>query len=213
MKTSLRVLPWVMAVATGTAMAHDPIFGIGPHVLFKDGYEVSVEMEADKAGSEQTQSLSLELTYGLTGDWAVGVDLPYEFIQDSGDGNNGNGDIALFTKYRFWRQDSLGLQESASALLKVVTDTADDSGTPSLNKGTTDTVLGLTYGYEGRKWYAGPVHVIDSMGAVTVSTAATRCCSTWLAVFARTLPVTWNLTPSGCWNSMQSTARERRREG
>ena len=35
----------------------------------------------------------------------------------------------------------------------MVTDTADDSGTPSLNKGTTDTVLGLTYGYEGRKWY------------------------------------------------------------
>ena len=139
--------------STGTAWAHDPIFSIGPHVLFKNGFEVAAEVESEKAGIEKEQALALEVKYGLTGDWAVGIDLPYTFKEEDGKSSNGTGDIAVFTKYRFWREDSLGLQESAAVLLKVITDTASDNKTPSLDKGTTDTVLGLTYGYEGRKWY------------------------------------------------------------
>ena len=38
-------------------------------------------------------------------------------------------------------------------LVNVKLDTADDDTTPALGTGTTDTVVGLTYGYEGRKWY------------------------------------------------------------
>lgn len=44
-------------------------------------------------------------------------------------------------------------QESAAVLLKVKTDTGDENATPALGTGTTDTILGLAYGYEGRKWY------------------------------------------------------------
>jgi hypothetical protein len=143
----------VPLLPTGVALAHDPIFGIGPHVLYKGGVEVAVEAEAGKAGSEKEQSLALELTYGLTGDWAVGIDLPYYFRQEEGDRNSGYDDVALFTKYRFWRRDSLGLQESAAVLFKVVTDTAAGGGTPALGKGATDSILGLTYGYESRRWY------------------------------------------------------------
>lgn len=124
----------VMAgLMTGPAMAHDPIFGVGPHVLFKNGFETSVELEAEKAGAEKEQALALEVTYGLTGDWALGVDLPYEFKQDGTTSSSGNGDVAAFTKYRFWRRDSLGLQESAAVLLKVVTDTAQGGRTPALD--------------------------------------------------------------------------------
>ena len=153
MNNPSRILAAVAMLSTATAMAHDPIFGLGPHVLYKGGVEVALELDADKAGDEKAQSTALELTYGLTGDWAVGIDLPYEFRSVAGDGNNGNGDLSLFTKYRFWRRDSLGLQESASVALKVITDTADGSGTPALDKGATDTILGLAYGYEGRTWY------------------------------------------------------------
>ena len=32
-------------------------------------------------------------------------------------------------------------------------DSGDENQTPALGTGTTDTILGLTYGYEGRKWY------------------------------------------------------------
>lgn len=153
MNQHYRILPGLLLLLNSAVLAHDPIFGIGPHVLYKGGVEVSVETDMEKAGTDKEKALALELTYGLTGDWAVGVDLPYVFREDSGDSNNGRGDIALFTKYRFWRRDSLGLQESAAVALKVITDTADGSGTPSLDKGATDTIVGLAYGYEGRKWY------------------------------------------------------------
>lgn len=137
------------SVMSQMALAHDPIFGVGPHVLFKDGFEVATEIEAEKAGAEKEQAVALELTYGITGDWAVGVDVPYKFKDEVGNTSSGKADVALFTKYRFWREDSLALQESAAVLLKVITDTADKK----FSKETTDTIVGLTYGYEGRKWY------------------------------------------------------------
>ncbi len=133
--------------------AHDPNFGIGPHVLFKDGFEAALEVDSAKAGNSKTQGIGLEMTYGLTGDWAAGVDLPYEFKELAGNSSSGKSDVAIFTKYRFWREDSLGLQESAAVFLKVITDTADKNKLPTINKGATDSILGLTYGYESRKWY------------------------------------------------------------
>ncbi len=149
---------WLCALGawglSGTpAMAHDPIFGIGPHVLYKGGVETALALDADKAGDEKQQAAVLELTYGLSGDWAAGVDLPYVVKDQGANTNRGAGDLGLFTKYRFWRADSLGLQQSAAVHLKLLTDTASDRGVPSLDKGTTDAVLGLSYGYEGRKWY------------------------------------------------------------
>jgi len=136
-----------------TAFSHEPIFGIGPHVLFKDGVKVALEADASKAGSENKQGMGVELTYGLTGDWAIGAELPYDFKDNGIANNDGFGDVTVFTKYRFWREDSLGLQRSASVLLKVISDSASTRGSPSIGNGATDTVLGLTYGYEGRKWY------------------------------------------------------------
>ena len=32
------------------ALAHDPIFGLGPHVLYKGGLEVHVGLEAEHGG-------------------------------------------------------------------------------------------------------------------------------------------------------------------
>ncbi|GMR06650.1 MAG: hypothetical protein BMS9Abin25_1265 [Gammaproteobacteria bacterium] len=144
---------FISVLMSSIAHAHDPIFSIGPHVLFKNGVEIAAGMATEKDGENNKQDLVLQLTYGLTGDWAAGIDLPYAFKEEGDESSNGNGDIAVFTKYRFWRKDSLGLQESAAVLLKVISDTASENKTPSLDKGTTDTILGLTYGYEGRKWY------------------------------------------------------------
>ncbi len=139
--------------ASSTAWAHDPIFGIGPHTLFKDGLEVAIEVEREEAGDETERELGLEFIYGITGDWAAGIEFPYTFKEEGGEKSDGPGDIGLFTKYRFWREDTLGLQESAAVILKVITDSGDADESPALGTGTTDTILGLTYGYEGRKWY------------------------------------------------------------
>ncbi|MHB1142329.1 MAG: transporter [Sulfuricaulis sp.] len=148
---------WGAALAallvSSPAAAHDPIFGLGPHVLYKGGVEVAPEVHLDKKGDEQETELGLELVYGITGDWAAGIELPYAWKEEGPDSADGAGDVSLFTKYRFWRHDTLGAQESAAVLLKVKTDTGDENATPALGTGTTDTILGLAYGYESLKWY------------------------------------------------------------
>jgi hypothetical protein len=140
-------------LANATAWAHDPIFGIGPHVLFKGGVEISPDMHRVEVGDRSATETGLNLTYGITGDWAAGIELPYVDKQVGPVNDSGRGDIKAFTKYRFWRNDSLGVQESAAVLLKVKLDTADSGANPALGTGTTDAILGLTYGYEGRRWY------------------------------------------------------------
>ncbi|MBI1196192.1 MAG: hypothetical protein GC138_10150 [Gammaproteobacteria bacterium] len=138
---------------SGTVWAHDPIFGLGPHVLYKGGVEVHLDAERDKAGSHREDAAAVELTYGLTGDWAAGIELPYARMEEGSASASGRGDISVFTKYRFWRHDTLGVQESTAVLLKAKTDTGDDNAMPALGTGTTDTILGLTYGYESIRWY------------------------------------------------------------
>ncbi len=153
-RTHFRILGGLLAMGLAyPAMAHDPIFGLGPHVLYKGGVEVALELHTEKAGSERENEATLELTYGLTGDWSFGVDMPYRNKRQSGINRSGMGDLSLFTKYRFWRKDSLGVQESAAVLLKVKTDTGRSGGTPALNPGATDSIVGLAWGYESRKWY------------------------------------------------------------
>lgn len=142
-------LSLLTSVMSQMVQAHDPIFGLGPHVLFKDGIEIAADIESEKAGAEKEQVLALELAYGITGDWAIGVGIPYKFKQEAGVSTSGSGAIAFFTKYRFWREDSLALQRSSAVFLKVITNTADKK----FSKGSSDMILGLTYGYEGRKWY------------------------------------------------------------
>lgn len=127
------------------ALAHDPVFGLGPHVLFKGGVEIAPQVHISKAGKKEKTELDFELTYGLTGDWAAGIEIPYT---DTGS-SSGQGDLSLFSKYRFWREDGPGVQQSISLAFKLKTDTGDSR----VSTGTTDGILGLSYGYESRRWY------------------------------------------------------------
>lgn len=129
--------------------AHDPVFGLGPHVLFKDGVEIAPEVNLRKKGDNEETEFGVELTYGLTGDWAAGIEIPYAKQTVNNSSNSGQDDVTVFTKYRFWREDGPGVQESMSVAFKLKTDTGDSN----IGTGTTDSLLGLTYGYEGRKWY------------------------------------------------------------
>jgi len=142
-----------LAIIGLPALAHDPNFGIGPHVLFKGGVETAVELHQKKAGDDKESELGLNATYGITGDWAAGFEVPYA-IKDNGDkSSSGLADVQLFTKYRFWRKDSLGLQKSAAVLLAANFDNGDEKEEPPLGNGATDIIGGLTYGYESIKWY------------------------------------------------------------
>ena len=142
-----------LAAVSLQAAAHDPVFGLGPHVLYKGGVETAIEVAREKAGEGKESELLLELTYGITGDWAAGFDIPYAVKDDSTDSSRGLSDFLIFTKYRFWRADSLGLQESAAVMLAVNGSNGDDEASPPLGNGATDVIAGLTYGYESIKWY------------------------------------------------------------
>ncbi|NOX77093.1 MAG: hypothetical protein GXP17_10905 [Gammaproteobacteria bacterium] len=110
-------------------------------------------MAQNKAGNDKESKLKLNLAYGITGDWAAGINVPYAYKKNGSNTSNGFADMQAFTKYRFWREDSLGLQESAAVLLAINGQNADENATPRLGNGATDAIVGLTYGYESIKWY------------------------------------------------------------
>lgn len=134
------------------AAAHGPIFSPGPETLYKDGVETHVEYHRSKKGGETENELGLGLGYGITQDWTVSAELPYAIVKEDGATNDGIGNIALETKYRFWRRDALGKQDSVSVFAKAILDTAKDTSDPALGSGANDLVLGLVYGQESLIW-------------------------------------------------------------
>ena len=156
MKRCLCYLIWSvsgLSLAGGQVLAHDPVFSPGPHVLYKEGIDIHLGTAREKAGEARNAGVELALTYGLTGNWAAGVELPYRRVEAGERSATGPGDALLFTKFRFWRDDRLGVQESAAVLLNVMLDNGDETTVPAVGSGSTDTLLGLTYGYESRRWY------------------------------------------------------------
>jgi outer membrane putative beta-barrel porin/alpha-amylase len=129
--------------------AHDPIFAPGPHVLYKGGIEVHGRFAQSEKGSDKKSEYVSEFKYGLTGDWVAGIELPYKNLDGGGNSLNGVDDVMLSTKYRFWRNDSLGKQETAAVLVKLKLDSSDSE----VSNNAADSILGLTYGYESLKWY------------------------------------------------------------
>ena len=139
-----------LLVAPIASHAHDPVFGLGPHTLFQGGVEFHAGTSRSDASDESENEYALAIKYGITSDWTVGIEAPYVDVNRPGGDVSGVGNASISTKYRFWRNDLLGVQESAAASLKTIVDTADDS---RLGARATDVVGGLAYGYEGRKWY------------------------------------------------------------
>lgn len=142
--------------------AHEPIFGLGPHTIFKGGVGIEMEIEGEKAsGSDEEEKeyvLFNEIIYGITADLAITFTVPYVLNrkQDDGKGeerSSGIGDLSLRTKYRFWRSDSPGMQDAAAVIAGVKLPTGDDDRTPRLGSGSTDFLLALTAARESLKWY------------------------------------------------------------
>lgn len=141
------------ALVNTAANAHDPVFGPGPHTLFQGGWEVHTGLHRERGRDERETEFEAELGYGLTADWVAGAAFPVKRIEEHGEQTTGAGDLALFTKYRFRRHDTLGAQDSAALLVKGIFGTGDDTGEPAVGTGSNDYVLGLTWGREGTKWY------------------------------------------------------------
>ena len=106
----IRSAAWILLCASllitaykGVVLAHDPVFGIGPHVLFKEGFEISIVVAREKAGMEKESELGLEFVYGITGDWSAGLEIPYSDKDEGVKSSRGVSYIQSCSKYRCWR--------------------------------------------------------------------------------------------------------------
>lgn len=142
--------------------AHEPIFGLGPHTIFKGGTGIEMEFEGEKASGsgekEREYVLHTEIIYGITADLAVTLAVPYFLDRKSDAGgversSSGMGEILVRTKYRFWRKDSLGMQDAAAFIVGIKLPTGDDDKTPKLGSGSTDFLFGLTAARESLVWF------------------------------------------------------------
>lgn len=147
-----------MLAASLPAAAHGPIFGKGPHVIFEGGVEAGATYRRERSSGagerETTNAWTLELEYGLTPDWQIGLEVP--LVRKTGTAGNaaGLGEVTITTKYRFWRLDSPGAQRTAAVILGIKTPTGNTGRAPRLGSGSTDFLMGVAAGYEARRWYA-----------------------------------------------------------
>jgi len=158
------------------ASAHEPLFSLGPHTLYKGGIGIEFETELlsksklfqneDEISDPKDQAATrlvfpTEIIYGMTPDLAVTARIPvvYRTIEQTISGvrekrsSSGLGDISLRSKYRFWRRDTLGVQQAAAFVLGVKLPTGDDEAELPLGSGSTDFLFGLTAAHEGRRLY------------------------------------------------------------
>ncbi len=82
--------------------AHDPLFGLGSHVLFKGGTQTALHLE----GRGPAHRTTLELTHSPARDWALSLALP------------GDERPRLGVRHRLWRQDAPGRQRALAVTLQ-----------------------------------------------------------------------------------------------
>lgn len=139
---------FLLLVLIAPALAHEPVFSLGPHTIFQGG--IGLESKIEKNG--QQLSSHSEVIYGMTQDWAVTMTLPIPIynLQTTKSNPGGIGDISLRSKYRFFRQAEFGAMNQAAILTGVKVPTGIPSATGS---GSTDVLLGLTAGRESIHFY------------------------------------------------------------
>lgn len=132
-----------------TVQAHEPLFGVGPHTLFRNG--LGLEMEVDV--EDGRLSFQNEAIYGVTADLAVTLAAPW-VRKDGGNGvESGLGDISLRGKWRFFRRDYPGGQDALALVFGLKLPTGNDDLDMALGTGSTDFFGGIAAGHESRRWY------------------------------------------------------------
>jgi len=132
--------------------AHGPIFSPGPETLYKDGIEFQLDYYRSKSARASENEQAIGLGYGITQDWEISVELPYLTANEDGSKNSGTGNVQLETRYRLWRMDSFGKQDSITGFVTAVLDTAKQTINPMLSYGANDFIVGLAYGQESLIW-------------------------------------------------------------
>jgi len=127
----------VIVFISTKALAHEPIYGHGPDVLFKGGFAPGLTL---KGGLGFVQN-EFNFEYGVTSKLTIGTDIPFS----NEPGSYGLDGIVIKSKYRFYVDYSKGAMLEFAALDSY--EFSEDNMKPdALN-------IGLTSGRESIKWY------------------------------------------------------------
>lgn len=158
--TSLRTIPVivtgvlvVLSAGASPAVAHEPIFSVGPRTIWLDGLGLEVELEREHVGSEEVWALHYEALYGVTENQAFTLEVPQVLEKRTPGGSNaGFGDVLLRYKWRFFRKDVPGGAYQAAVMGGVELPTGESGAELSTGSGTTDVLVGASADWEGRRW-------------------------------------------------------------
>ena len=96
----LLLVSWLFILSNTYIFAHEPIYGNGPHVLFKGGFAPGITLQSSAEFIEN----EFNLEYGLTSNFTIGTDF---FFNNEASSYNYNG-IKLKGKYRFYTKFTRG---------------------------------------------------------------------------------------------------------
>ncbi len=149
-RSDLKIVIFLIAVANvghpGIVSAHEPLFGLGPHTVGQFAWALESEFER----SHGVWANHFELIYGITPDFAVTAALPYVFENE--DGEPGFADLGIRGKFRFYRRDYLNGSDGFALHWGIKF--PNGNRLENRGSGTTDYLLGLSFGRESRKHYA-----------------------------------------------------------
>ncbi|MFQ6115597.1 MAG: transporter [bacterium] len=128
------------------ALAHEPLFGLGPHTVGQYSWALESELERGQEGWAN----HYEPIYGITPDLAVTAALPFVLSQEGG--KSGLGDFVLRGKYRFIRLDFLKGSDAFALHWGMKFPTGNRR--ELRGSGTWDYFVGVSFGHESRKHYA-----------------------------------------------------------
>jgi len=131
------------------AQAHEPLYGLGPHTLFKHGFAPHLTVLYDGNLWETEYALG----YGITENWTVIGETAWE----AEGGHYGFEHFNLKTKYRFWMKNVPGKSSQIAAVARGVLPL--DSEKPFVIP------VAITGGQESLKWfwYAGAGYAFKAM--------------------------------------------------
>lgn len=120
-----------------TAFAHEPLYGQGPHVLYKGGFAPGIVFNSGNGFIEN----EFELHYGLTSNWTIGAAVPFSNEEETFAVEN----YIIKSKYRFYTDFSPGSMTQVAAYGGYM---FSNSST-----GINALLLGVTAGREAIDWY------------------------------------------------------------
>lgn len=129
--------------------AHEPLFGVGPHTMYKGGIGIEIEGEL----SEDESINNYEIEYGVTPDLTTTLKVPVVYIHEGKKHYSGIGDISFRFKWRFIRKDAPGASDGIALVGGIKLPTGTSGGSEPTGTGSTDFLAAITYGHESRRWY------------------------------------------------------------